>query len=537
MLQTYVLIEKNKQAITSGAGQKVAVKSFKHTSCVNDGEELSIGSVCANAVEITFFDQDGNLDLTAGDVIYVERNDGNAYYEAIGRYIIDQPTRPTPNTMKVTGYDFVTKLDVDLTAWMKGLRVWPYTVQNFAIMVAAKCGLNINVDWDNIPNAAYKIYEFSYAGVTGRMLMRWIAEICARYCYADGDGTLRFGWYTDSGETITASGYRYYFEGGLKFEEYSTKKIAAVQIQLSDGESGALWPEKAAGINSYIIRNNAILMSHITQDTENALNNIANAVKNDTYTPCKVAIRACLDIKAGHKVTIVDRNGRNIRAYVMTKITEGQKDTLECTGSVRRDSTSNVNNKKAPTLGEATNAAQLVAQKAAQAAVDGQTQADIFNKLTNNGELQGLFYQGGKWYINAEFVQVYNLVANAIIAGILKSVDGSSYFDLDQGEFRADDGNGNCVSMAHGDLILDYKGQGQSSVLLTAFAGGGRGIIFQKASGAQAGRFGVANDEIVLSLPSENTNGALSVGVPVWKTITYMDASGQPATMKVLAQG
>ena len=58
MLETSMLINKIGIVIGSGAGQKMAVKQFKQTSCVNDGDELSIGSVCASAVEITLFDYD-----------------------------------------------------------------------------------------------------------------------------------------------------------------------------------------------------------------------------------------------------------------------------------------------------------------------------------------------------------------------------------------------------------------------------------------------------------------------------------------------
>jgi len=50
------------------------------------------------------------------------------------------------------------------------------------------------------------------------------------------------------------------------------------------------------------------------------------------------------------------------------------------------------------------------AEKAAKAAVDAQTQTDIFNKLTNSGKLKGLFMKDGKLYISASY----------ILSGILK---------------------------------------------------------------------------------------------------------------------
>lgn len=54
--------------------------------------------------------------------------------------------------------------------------------------------------------------------------------------------------------------------------------------------------------------------------------------------------------------------------------------------------------------------AKTYADGAAQDAVDAQTQTDIFNKLTSNGTLKGLFMKDGKLYISASY----------ILSGILK---------------------------------------------------------------------------------------------------------------------
>lgn len=46
--------------------------------------------------------------------------------------------------------------------------------------------------------------------------------------------------------------------------------------------------------------------------------------------------------------------------------------------------------------------------------LDGQTQEDAFNKLTNNGKVQGFGVEDGRLYINAEFVKVLNLIAEKL---------------------------------------------------------------------------------------------------------------------------
>lgn len=53
-------------------------------------------------------------------------------------------------------------------------------------------------------------------------------------------------------------------------------------------------------------------------------------------------------------------------------------------------------------------------------------QEEVFNRLTNNGEIQGIFLRGGKLYINATYLS----------AGIISDKTGKSKWNLDTGEFK-----------------------------------------------------------------------------------------------------
>lgn len=48
---------------------------------------------------------------------------------------------------------------------------------------------------------------------------------------------------------------------------------------------------------------------------------------------------------------------------------------------------------------------------AADSAVDAQTQSDIFNKLTDNGIIQGLYMQNGQLYVNSEYINTAALIS------------------------------------------------------------------------------------------------------------------------------
>lgn len=63
------------------------------------------------------------------------------------------------------------------------------------------------------------------------------------------------------------------------------------------------------------------------------------------------------------------------------------------------------------------------------------TQEQLFNRLTNNGTVQGLFFQNGQIYINAAYLASGTIKADLIKSGILASSDNSFSLNLDTGEF------------------------------------------------------------------------------------------------------
>lgn len=63
------------------------------------------------------------------------------------------------------------------------------------------------------------------------------------------------------------------------------------------------------------------------------------------------------------------------------------------------------------------------------------TQEELFNKLTDNGTAQGLFFMNGQIFINAAYLASGTIQADLIKSGILASKDGSFSLNLDTGEF------------------------------------------------------------------------------------------------------
>ena len=472
-----ILILPDGTELSSGPKQRNTILSVQETDSVNVGEDLVLGSTFANILEARILTPYGGLNVNAGDEVTLFKVDEAGARTKKGIFIMEKPERPSANTIKITGYDRVIKLDKDLTEWLNGLAGWPYRLLDFAAMVCEACGLWLVTT--TVPNADFPVPQFSRARVTGRQLMRWIGEICCRFCRANSDGDIELAWYAPSGKTITPSGETRYFANTLAYDTFEVEKVDGVQLRLANGANGALWPaaqygtvlaamnirkgpgttyEKAGTLskgdrvtvleqttlsdgivwgripqgwaritgyielsgpiqNPYVITGNAILLSAITDDMIPYLQVIKENLETFTYTPCKVAIPATLDIRAGHTVDITDKNGNTIHTLVMTKTARGSRNTLECTGNINRQSANAINN-KTPT------------QKAEEA-VDNQTHEDIFNKLTKNGQIQGIYVQDGIWYINAELAQIVNLIADH-----LKSTSGKQTIEIDGGSLK-----------------------------------------------------------------------------------------------------
>ena len=341
MLKTIIVLP-NGTEISSGYESVNAIHSVTVTHSVNNSKELTLGSAVAGKLNANFISPEGNLQVNAGDEVTVYKTDDEGVRHLVGMFTLEKPTRPSANRTAITAYDRVTWLDKDLTAWLSALDGWPYSLLTFADMVCEACGLALVND--SIPNGDYQVPAFAAQGITGRKLMQWIGEIAGRFCRATPDGKIEFAWYEPSGVSITPDGDRFYYQSGLSYEEYQVAPIEKVQLRLTENDVGVVWPEETGEKNTYIISGNYLLTTTDSSTLLPLAQTLYEQLQDVTFTPCKVVVPAGMDIHAGHTVQITDRNGKTFTSYVMTKTQAGQRDTLECTGSPRRDSTSVVNN-------------------------------------------------------------------------------------------------------------------------------------------------------------------------------------------------
>ena len=128
----------------------------------------------------------------------------------------------------------------------------------------------------------------------------------------------------------------------------------------------------------------------------------------------------------------------------------------------------------ANTLIGGTTLSSYVSSSASSAASSSLTQQNVFNALTNNGALQGVYMSNGELYINASYIRsgainaslittgsmsadritTGSLSADRISAGTISSNDNKTKFNLTQGTISSEDVAGNKAVLSASKLIF-----------------------------------------------------------------------------------
>ena len=261
MLKDLIILPDGTELFSGKVGEN-AIFDSTFTECVNSGEDLTLGSTCANMLEVTIWNPGSRLKINAGDELTLYKVDKTGERHKIGIFLAEKPERPSDNIMRLTCYDRIIKLDVDLTDWLLGLTSWPYTLLEFSGMVCEKCGLNFITT--EVTNGDFPIYAYTKQGTTGRMLMQWLGEIAASFCRADRNGNVEFGWYELTYNIFTPNGgsdigivdvVSHYYQEKLTYSDYVVETVDAVQVQIGD----VIYPEVDSEKNVYMIESNPFL--------------------------------------------------------------------------------------------------------------------------------------------------------------------------------------------------------------------------------------------------------------------------------------
>lgn len=359
------------------------IVSVSWTEQVNsDSDNITPGAVCANAIDIEFWiTSDGSLAIAQGSTLTYYKIDADTGTETkIGIYTCEKPEKDGGNKYKVTAYDNITKLDIDVSDWLNALK-FPMTIEAFADSLAAKCGLTFK----NIPpiNGDYPVQAFTANSSTGRDLMKMVAQATGCFIRADSNGELEYAWYVANSELLIATNkaksLRFhktaydkenkilrdrqvvklrtadvvyqpkstpYFSGQLTFSDFTVTAIDKVQVKQSDDDVGVIYPADSVGTNALVISGNKLLVTDSDATLRPYVKNLYDRLNNMVYVPfSNIQTPETLDIRAGDIVTVTDGK-RKFVTWITSIKRSGNRCTFESVGSINRSTTTAVNNAK-----------------------------------------------------------------------------------------------------------------------------------------------------------------------------------------------
>lgn len=332
-----------------GGSPGSAVKSLTLHTAVNAGQEFTIGSAFSDYIEAEIWaDPDGSLQITAGEALTYYRQDDAGSRTKVGVFYAEKPTRTKRNSYKVTAYDTMSKLDADFSGWLHANQAqFPKTIWQLVQLACQRAGVTLASS--SLPiNGSYSVQAFYADDLTCRQIISWAAEAAGCYAHMNADGKLQFLTYTDKRSTakITpdgASNSTAYYADSLSYEDYAVKAIEKVQIRQSDSDVGVIYPDSTTATNTYAVQGNLLLTTGTEANLKSVAQNLYNALKNVTYTPCKVSVPSSSGLACGQIVHVKDARGREFDTYLMSATISSGKASFESVGSASRESSSAVN--------------------------------------------------------------------------------------------------------------------------------------------------------------------------------------------------
>lgn len=332
-----------------GGSPGSAVKSLTLHTAVNAGQEFTIGSAFSDYIEAEIWaDPGGSLQITAGDALTYYRQDDAGNRTKVGVFYAEKPTRTKRNSYKVTAYDTMSKLDADFSGWLHANQAqFPKTIWQLVQLACQRAGVTLASS--SLPiNGTYSVQAFYADDLTCRQIISWAAEAAGCYAHMNADGKLQFLTYADKRSTVKitpdgASSSTAYYADSLSYEDYTVKAIEKVQIRQSDSDVGVIYPDSTTATNTYAVQGNLLLTTGTEANLKSVAQNLYNALKNVTYTPCKVSVPSSSGLACGQIVHVKDARGREFDTYLMSATISSGKARFESVGSASRESSSAVN--------------------------------------------------------------------------------------------------------------------------------------------------------------------------------------------------
>lgn len=410
----------------------IIIDSFNIDRYSCNGEKLEIGTAIASEMTLKLDNFDGRFndivfegtELFVEIGIYDEEHTG-WHWIPCGYFTPDEQPRSL-STISIHALDRMTRFDAVspvLTPWTdengnvmtdnNGQVIYfaadvtlPVLVTNLVNQICIRCQIPFTQNMSGIPNWSLQIDEIPVLQqeITFRNLIQWCAGIMGCNAWIDWTGSLRFSWYSATTDYTCTPANRY-------SSDLYEDDITITGVTYTNTKNATL----ISGSADYAVdmTGNYLAASKITQ----ILVNVKNYISGYTYRPFSASVINAPYLWPMDRITFTDKDGNN-HACAVTNVSFGINGTTALAG---KGETAQTNSGTAPS-GVTTEQGFLI-ERAAEVTREfdeSLTQEEIFNRLTDNGEEQGLILYNGKLYLNASYISAGTVSADILKGGVLK---------------------------------------------------------------------------------------------------------------------
>lgn len=328
---------------------------------------------------------------------------------ALDRMMRFDATMPTLTPWVTQSGDVMTDSQGNIIYFVSNVQ-FPVTVQNLVKRVALLCGVPFTQSLTSFPNYNYTIQALPtlQQDITFRNIIQWCAGIMGANAWIDWTGSLRFSWYgaTTGYTTTTANRFS---------SDLNEDNITITGVQYTNTQNVII----VSGTADYTIdlTGNYLAATGIAE----ILPNIKNVVNGFTYRPFTASVINAPYLWPMDIITFTKDGVNHTCAVTNVNFGINSATALESKGE-----TAQTNSGTAPS-GVTKEQGFLIEQayEATTALDQSLNQEGIFNRLTNNGEAQGIYIIDGQVYVNMTYARSGTLVLGGLnnTNGVLQVLD------------------------------------------------------------------------------------------------------------------
>ena len=212
----------------------------------------------------------------------------------IGTFIVTE-VHKNRDRATITALDVVSKFDIEVDDWINNISNG-ITLTQLCDSLSDRIGVPILIDETVVNKNEVVGHNYSGGSITGRVVLRHIAELAGGFVIADKAGNVIITTYKNKDINLDNSQYK-----KLTIADYVVSPITKINVAnvLSDGSNVIV----GSGDNTYLIDSNALFIDN-KSSIQRCANNLLSLIGQFTYTPTTISLIKDYGINCGDIINV-----------------------------------------------------------------------------------------------------------------------------------------------------------------------------------------------------------------------------------------